>query len=80
MLSTNQLHNIKGDTHQRRHDTMQEAFYTGWIQVHGLKAEEVYLSNRISTVYFPVSCRHLDIVRGPSLQDTDGANVFICCA
>ena len=71
--------NFKGAPRKRKYAVTQEAFYTGWTHVHGLKVEVVYLPNGISTVYGPMSCRRPDIGGGSSLQDTSGLNAFLRC-
>ena len=71
--------NFKGAPRKRKYAVTQQAFYTGWTHVHGLKVEVVYLPNGISTVYGPMSCRRPDIGGGSSLQDTSGLNAFLRC-
>lgn len=41
--------------------TQQQAFYTGYKKLHGIKVEEIHLPNGISFVFGPVSARHNDV-------------------
>jgi len=54
-------------------EVMQNAFYTGFKQVHGIKVETVLLPNGISTLFGPVSCRHNDL----GVQNMSGLNNFL---
>lgn len=51
-----------GDSSRRRPnaDLAQNSVYTGYIHMHGLKVETLYLPNGLSTLFGPVSIRHPD--------------------
>ncbi|NCF89935.1 MAG: hypothetical protein GWQ05_03100 [Verrucomicrobiaceae bacterium] len=57
------------------YQSAQEAIYTGWKHLHGMKVETVRLPNGISTIFGPVSCRRADIgYTGRTVHDMSGLN------
>lgn len=62
---------------KRRYGVTQEAFHTGHRCRDGVKIENFFLPNGISTIFGPVSCRRPDVSGGASVQDMSGLNNFL---
>ena len=59
----------RGPNAPRYHRLVQQAFYTGWKKVHGVKFQTVSLPNgMLYHVYGPVSCRRGDMFTLPHSQ------------
>ena len=64
---------FQGAPRRREYDLAQQAIYSGYTKLHGIKTENVLLPNGISTCYGPVSSRRND--RG--VLNSSGINGFL---